>query len=277
MSDNIDRKTVEGFGDEWRRFDQSALDPAESEKLFERYFRIFPWDALPPDAAGFDMGCGSGRWARIAAKRVGRLLCVDASEAALHVARRNLAGSANCTLALGTVDALPMANDSMDFGYAIGVLHHVPDTAAGLRCCVEKLKPGAPFLLYLYYSLDNRPWWFRAIWRVSNLFRLIVSRLPFRLRLPVTQIIASLVYYPLARLSLIMERLGLPVSGIPLSSYRHSSFFTMRTDTLDRFGTRLEQRFSRQQVVEMMERSGLERIVVSEAVPYWTAVGYRGA
>ena len=51
----------------------------------------------------------------------------------------------------------------------------------------------------------------------------------------------------------------------------------MRTDTLDRFGTRLEQRFSRQQVLEMMERSGLERIVVSEAVPYWTAVGFRGA
>lgn len=277
MPENIDRRTVEGFGDEWRHYDQSELDSKEIRILFDRYFRIFPWDALPPDAVGFDIGCGSGRWARLVSPRIGLLYCIDASEAALRVARRNLASFPNCRFARASVDALPIEDGSMDFGYSLGVLHHLPDTADGLRHSVAKLKPGAPFLLYLYYALDNRPPWFRAVWRVSNLCRRMISRLPFGLRLPVSQVIACLLYFPLARLSLMLEGLGLPVFYIPLSAYRRSSFYTMRTDALDRFGTRLERRFSRQQIREMMEEAGLERIGFSESVPYWTAVGYKRA
>ncbi len=48
----------------------------------------------------------------------------------------------------------------------------------------------------------------------------------------------------------------------------------MRTDALDRFGTRLEQRFSREQIKVMMEKVGLERIEFSANMPFWCAVGY---
>ena len=51
----------------------------------------------------------------------------------------------------------------MDFGYALGVLHHVPNTQEGLNSCIKLLKPGAPFLVYLYYSFDNRPNWYRNL------------------------------------------------------------------------------------------------------------------
>lgn len=37
---------------------------------------------------------------------------------------------------------------SQDFGYCLGVLHHVPNTSASIRSCAELLKPGAPMLLY---------------------------------------------------------------------------------------------------------------------------------
>ena len=87
MSDNQDARTVAGFGDEWSRFDQSTLTDAELDELFDRYFSIFPWNMLPETAVGFDLGCGSGRWARRVAPRVGRLLCLDASREALSVAR----------------------------------------------------------------------------------------------------------------------------------------------------------------------------------------------
>ena len=58
---NVDYKTVEGFGDEWVRFDQSELPDLEHKALFESYFSIFPWYLLPKNAEGFDLGCGSGR------------------------------------------------------------------------------------------------------------------------------------------------------------------------------------------------------------------------
>ena len=60
---NLDKKTVKSFGDEWLRFDQSSLTLNESRKMFERYFSIFPRQELSSEADGFDMGCGSGRWA----------------------------------------------------------------------------------------------------------------------------------------------------------------------------------------------------------------------
>ena len=275
MSRNIDLITVEDFGKEWSRFDQSAVGDAELQAEFGRYFEVFPWSALPANAVGFDMGCGSGRWARIAAERVGLLHCIDASGAALDVARKNLQNVHNVEFHRASVDAIPLADNSMDFGYSLGVLHHIPDTGGALSSCVSKLKPGAPLLVYLYYSFDNRPFWFRATWKVSDAFRNIISRLPFSVKRVVTDIIAAIVYFPFAKFSLLAEKLDMDVDGIPLSTYRRHSFYTMRTDALDRFGTTLEQRFSKQQITELMENNELENIRFSEKEPYWCAVGFK--
>ena len=48
------------------------------------------------------------------------------------------------------------------------MLHHLNDTAEAIARCSRKLKPGAPLLLYLYYNFENRPWAYRAIWRLSD-------------------------------------------------------------------------------------------------------------
>lgn len=271
---NVDERTVEGFGDEWSRFDQSQMPEQEQAKIFASYFSIFPWDTLPQHAVGFDLGCGSGRWAKLVAPRVGKLHCIDPS-AALRVARKNLANSPNCELHSATVDAIPLEDASMDFGYSLGVLHHVPETEAGLRSCVSKLKPAAPFLVYLYYAFDNRPWWFRATWCLSDILRRRISRLPHGLRYALSQILAGCVYFPMARAALLAEKFGMDVRDFPLSAYRTLGFYTMRTDALDRFGTRLEHRFSRSRIKAMMESAGLEQIRFSEFEPFWCAVGYR--
>jgi hypothetical protein len=163
----------------------------------------------------------------------------------------------------------------MDFGYSLGVLHHIPDTAEGIRSCVNKIKPGAPFLVYLYYAFDNRPAWFRAIWKISDIFRRGISALPFGLKKLVTDLIAVLVYLPLAKTAAVLEKAGLNVESFPLSVYRHHSFYTMRTDALDRFGTPLEQRFTRAQITKMMTAAGLENIRFSDGFPFWCAVGFK--
>ena len=271
---NVDAKTVAGFGDEWQRFDQSEWPDDERARIFEMYFGIFPWPQLPPAAEGFDLGCGTGRWAQLVAPRVGRLHCIDPSDA-IEVARRNLAGQPNCVLYRATVDTIPLADDSMDFGYSLGVLHHVPDTEAGIRACVSKLKAGAPFLLYIYYAFDNRPAWYYPLWRASYGVRSVVSRMPSGLRYWTSNLLAATVYWPLARTALALEKAGVSVENFPLAAYRWRTFYNMRNDALDRFGTRLEQRFTKAQITAMMERSGLERITFAPGVPYWTAVGYR--
>jgi SAM-dependent methyltransferase len=271
---NIDDATVSGFGDEWSRFDQTGMSEEERRRIFENYFSIFPWVELPQHSVGFDLGCGSGRWASIVAPRVGLLHCIDPSDA-IDVAKRNLTAHTNCEFHRASVDSIPLADASMDFGYSLGVLHHIPDTLDAMSACVNKLKRGAPFLLYLYYALDNKPTWFRILWRISEQLRLFVSRLSFGPRYWVSQIIASLVYWPLARFAKLASSLGFDVSNYPLSIYRDRSFYVMRTDALDRFGTRLEQRFTRPQIQSMMMSAGLERISFREDTPYWCAIGYR--
>jgi SAM-dependent methyltransferase len=272
---NIDELTVEGFGAEWATFDQSAVAAEELERSFRAYFAVFPWDDLPASAEGFDLGCGSGRWARLVAPRVGLLHCIDASPKALEVARRALAEVPNCRLHLASVDTMPLAEGSMDFGYSLGVLHHVPATADAIASAAAALKPGAPLLLYLYYALENRPWWYRRLWRLSDRGRRLVSSMPHRAKLACTTMIAAIVYLPLARLARVLERRGSVVENWPLTYYRNLSFYTIRTDAYDRFGTRLEQRFTAAQIRAMMLSGGLENVVFSDRPPFWCAVGRR--
>ena len=159
------------------------------------------------------------------------------------------------------------------FAFSLGVLHHVPDTEAAIRAVAIKLKAGAPFLIYLYYALDNRPWWYRAIWHFSNVFRVIISALSPTVRLFISQIIAVFVYWPLARIAAFVERVGFSPAAMPLESYRHRKFYVMRTDAYDRFCTRLEQRFTREQIEQMLTSAGFNEIRFSNNVPYWCAVG----
>jgi SAM-dependent methyltransferase len=272
---NIDALVTTGFGDEWARFDQSALSPAERQRMFDAYFQIFPWHTLSAGAVGADFGCGSGRWAALVAPRAGRLYCIDASPRALDVARRNLAAFSNCEFVEADIGEVPLPKSCLDFGYSLGVLHHLPDTAAGLVSCVDKLKRGAPFLLYLYYRFDNRPAWYRGLWYCSDACRRVTSRLPFRIRATVSEVAAVCIYWPLARLASLLERAGMDVSRFPLAYYRSKPLYVMRTDALDRFGTRLEQRFTRHEIEEIMEKAGLTDVKFSDKAPFWCAVGVR--
>ncbi|HEY9874070.1 MAG TPA: class I SAM-dependent methyltransferase [Candidatus Obscuribacterales bacterium] len=275
MVENIEQHTVEGFGYEWTKFDQSEVSSIELAEIFDSCFSIFPWSRLTNESIGFDLGCGSGRWAKCVAPKVGVLHCIDASEAALKVAKKNLSHLDKCEVHQASVDKIPLPDESMDFGYSLGVLHHVPNTLDGIKACVAKLKPGAPFLLYLYYAFDNKPIWFRTIWQISDIIRRVISRLPHGVKYWISQFIAALVYFPLARFSLVMEKVGLDLDSVPLSAYRKRSFYVMRTDALDRFGTKLEQRFTKNEISQMMSAAGLENISFSDRAPYWCAVGYK--
>jgi SAM-dependent methyltransferase len=270
---NIDAGTVDSFGDEWSTFDQSRLSSSDLQRMFEDYFAIFPWEALPDDAIGADIGCGSGRWARLAALRASQLYCVDASFAATLVSHRNLRSSTKAWVLCASVDALPFREKSLDFGYSLGVLHHLPSTADAIRSCVRLLKPGAPFLLYLYYSFENRPVWYRALWRLSDLVRRTISSSPSFIKNAVTGLIAATVYWPLSRMAAIAERAGISIESWPLAHYRSHSLYTMRTDARDRFGTPLEHRFDLAEIKEMMSAAGLIDIVHSERPPFWCVVG----
>ena len=272
MMDNIDKKVVKDFGIEWDRFQQSELSLDELKKAWNPYFGIFPMDELHENSIGFDMGCGSGRWAQFIANRVGTLNCIDPSSQALEVAKKNLSEFSNINFINASVGDDILEEETQDFGYCLGVLHHVPDTLAGIKSCAMILKQNAPFLIYLYYDFENRSFVFKWIWKLSDLLRRVISQLPSKVKVIMAAIIALLVYFPLARFSLVLEKLGINVRGIPLSYYRDRHYYFMRTDALDRFGTRLEKRFSRQDITSMLTEAGFKDIKFSDNRPFWVCL-----
>jgi len=275
---NLDVRVATGFGRQWSTFrqDKDHLPYEQRAKIFDNYFHIFPWHLLPPGGGvGIDVGCGTGRWAIMVAPRVEHLHLLDASPEALAVARQNLSSAKNVSFHAASVAAIPLPSNSLDFAYALGVFHYLPDAQRAIGAIADKLRPGAPFLIYLYYALDNRPAWYRLLWRATDLTRVVVSRLPHPLRLVVSQTIAALVYWPLARGARLLSRLGMPLQSLPLSWYADKSFYVMRTDAYDRFCTRLEKRFSRVTLAQMLSRAGFENVRFSDRAPFWCAVGIR--
>jgi ubiquinone/menaquinone biosynthesis C-methylase UbiE len=269
---NIDKKVVDEFGKEWLKFNE--FSEGNIRLAAEEYFDIIDETIVNKHTYALDIGCGSGRWTKYLSSKAGFIESIDPSDA-IFAADKLLNDVENVRLTKASVDTLPFADESFDFAMSVGVLHHVPDTQQALKDCVKKVKKGGYFYVYLYYNLDKRGWWFTSLFKLSDIVRSIVSKLPGKLKKLVCDALAVIVYVPLVFSVKLFEFLGFSrlASQMPLSAYKNKSFFIMRNDALDRFGTRLEQRFSKKEVIEMMENAGLAKIVISPGVPFYHAIG----
>ena len=273
LGSNIDLTTVESFGEEWNAFHH--FDDAELKKIGDTYFDIITPAMLGPDKIAADFGCGTGRWSKYMHDKVGAVAAIDPSDAVL-AAGQLLQDTPNVHLYKASIDNLPFADNYFDFGFSLGVLHHIPDTARAMQACVEKIKPGGHFLVYLYYKLDNRGRLYRLLFGLSDLIRRVVCKMPSWLKKFACHMMAIFFYMPFVLFSRLLKLLGVPQkfrAKIPLHAYENTSFYIIRNDALDRFGTPLEQRFSKAEIQQMMEKAGLGDIVFSNQSPFWHAVG----
>lgn len=271
LGENIDNKTVESFGEEWTTFSQFSDE--EISKAGDQYFDIVD-DSWVRDKYILDVGCGTGRWTRYIASKAKFVEAIDPSKA-VYSAASMLQDYENTRISMAGVDTIPFEDNSFDFVFSLGVLHHIPDTAAAMKRCVEKLKPNGYFLVYLYYNFEQRGIVFKSIFWLSSLLRFLVSKLPATLKKRTCNLLAIVIYFPFIYLSKMIEFFGMKKlsNQIPLSYYKTHSTNIVFNDALDRFGTPLEQRFSREDIRTMMENAGLTDILFSENEPYWHAIG----
>lgn len=269
----MDPKTIASFGEEWNSFHR--FSEVDVMSLGDKYFDIVTVDMLNRDSVVIDIGCGSGRFIKYLKGKCKKITGVDPSSA-IFAADSLIGADENVELVQASTDNLPFPDGYFDFGYSLGVLHHIPDTQKALNDSVKKIKPGGYFLLYLYYNLDNRSFGFKTLFNLSNFIRLVVSKMPSQLKKVVCDILAVILYMPFVSLCRFLKMLGVSEKirkSIPLQIYESQSFYVIRNDSLDRFGTPLEQRFSRKQIESMMQKAGLSGIIFSEKTPFWHAAG----
>ena len=87
--DNLEKNVIKDFGNEWKTYNQSEVKKKELLQIFNNYFDIFPFNKISKNSVGFDMGCGSGRWSQFIAPKVKTLNCIDPSDEAIQVAKKN--------------------------------------------------------------------------------------------------------------------------------------------------------------------------------------------
>ena len=273
LNENIDLKTVESFGEEWEKFDEFNQD--EIENIGNEYFDIVPEEIFNNQKTlALDMGCGSGRWSIYLSSKVRSIEAIDPSKAIFSAAK--LANDIpNIQFSQASVDNIPFDDETFDFGMSLGVLHHIPDTQDALNKFAKKIKPNGYALIYLYYALDNRSSFYRFIFNLSSIARRVISRFPATLKKISCDIIAFTVYLPFIGLSWFVKL----ISGdtfykkVPLSYYLGKSLNVIRNDSLDRFGTPLEQRFTKVEIEQMMHKAGFGELIFSNKMPCWHVLG----
>lgn len=269
-------KVIRDFGDEWERFDFLDEERLRTlERQFDKYIAPLPEFLKRQDSLIIaDFGAGTGRWSHFLKMYASKLYVLEPSAKAFKVVSARFENQEKVVLLNESVESNHIPKSHLDLAVSLGVLHHIKDTGEAIRKVSEKIKPGGYFLGYLYYALENKSKLYRAIWKLSDLIRRSISNFPRPLKIVTSDLIALFIYWPLARLSRVVSTLKLPSSAIPLHHYENLSFHVMRNDALDRFGTSLENRFTKEQITEMLKKAGFEEssIGYSEEEPFWTFV-----
>src|SRR5262245_12371307 len=118
-----------------------------------------------------------------------RVVAVDASEAIEAAARNNPSGAA--LFVQGDVLQLPVATGAFDLVCCLGVLHHIEDTAGGLRQLIRAVRPGGWILVFLYHDPAEQGWARAALLRLVSAARRVTTRLPHGLLHGLTWLLAA--------------------------------------------------------------------------------------
>lgn len=253
---DVKRRTAESFAYEWKQF--GSLRP-EWRKNFLDYMQPHG----PEFFSGLsllDVGTGSGRHSREANALGARVVSVDLGDS-IDVARRNLPASVMTIQA--DAERLPFRPESFDFVMSVGVLHHLPDPERALGRLVEFVKPGGRLHVYLYWQPPQR--WHRLVLRGVSLMRRATTRMPHRVLHALCYPLAAALWvgwvlpYRLARSRPWLQRFA---EAFPLKTYADYPFSVLVSDQFDRLSAPIEHRFTREQVIEMLEGAGLQNPIV---------------
>lgn len=105
--------------------------------------------ALAPGLVAADLGAGTGFLTEELLARGAEVIAVDQSEAMLETLHRKLAPAAGGRLQVrvGTAEALPLPDASVDRVVANMFLHHVEDPAVAIREGARVLRPGGRIVI----------------------------------------------------------------------------------------------------------------------------------
>jgi SAM-dependent methyltransferase len=209
-------------------------------------------------ATVLDAGCGMGRYARVAHACGAELVVgVDLSWA-LRGARDVTRDCPSVRLVRGDLLNLPLADQSFDYIYSIGVLDHTPDPRRAFLGLARRLKPGGRIAVWVYERE-------RALLEgMKDAQRAVSTRLPLPVLLTMSRLMAPVggmkrrlmtsKAWPVRKLGVALHVLTLGVSMHPDAEVRVC-------DTLDWYAPKYMSRHTRSEVRGWFNEAGLIDVV----------------
>ncbi|MBU0460737.1 MAG: methyltransferase domain-containing protein [Nanoarchaeota archaeon] len=163
--------TTKRFSYEWKKFSH----------LHQEYEKQFlDWVKVPKEFFQnkiiLDAGCGKGRHSNYAAQYGAKqVIGIDLGES-IEVAYQNNKEKNNADFIQADIYNLPFKEETFDYAYSIGVLHHLPNPEQGFSKIVPKIKKNGHFSIWVYGKEGN------GLLKVMDPIRkYFISKLPLRI------------------------------------------------------------------------------------------------
>ena len=182
-------KYVDTFSMEWDKHKQTQLDSVSGltradEMFFER--TGFTKEEIKGKLI-LDAGCGIGRFTEVVKKYGGNIIGIDLSNS-VYFAVNNVP---DATIIQADIHNLPFKENSFDYVFSLGVIHHTSDTRKAFDCLARLVKIGGKMSVWVY---SNQGWKFKVYNMVADFYRIFTTRMPKNLLYMLSHLAIPLYY-----------------------------------------------------------------------------------
>jgi SAM-dependent methyltransferase len=264
------KRTLDSFSFQWNTFGEIYNN---YEKDFLDYIKPIGADFFR-GKLGLDGGCGFGRHLCFAAKYGAEMVGLDLSEA-VEAAYRNNKELKNVHIVQGDIYKPPFRENTFDFCYSIGVLHHLPDPPSGFRSLARFVKPGGVMFAWIYGPRQG------VSESVTVFLRKFTTRMNYKALYVLCLLIALSLrifsHYPYMLLSKFNSTKGI-TEKLPFKYYHNYPFKAVIGDTFDRLSVPLVYYYSGDEVNSWFKNSGFRDINIIRRYRHnesWRALGVK--
>jgi SAM-dependent methyltransferase len=222
-----------------------------------------------------DVGCGFGRHGFVASDCGAEVVGIDLS-GGVEVAYEHFGRRPNCHVVQGNAYERPLRDGLFDVVWSFGVLHHMPDPAAGFRALVDFAHPDGGLVAIWVYGYRGM----RFTYRLSHMRALhaVTRTLSGTARLRMSQVVAaglSAAYWEPLRL-LRAVGAGTLVERLPLKDYVVHGWKARVAGVHDRLSTPITHFHDRDELLEWLRVAHLTDVRVEDTDRRgWRASGRR--
>lgn len=257
-------RTASSYGYLWSRSGGLSEVGQPAPYHFDRVARAL--SLSPPQGSILDAGCGDGVDLANLGRRDGvEVVGVELSDGGCRASLERSLALPTTHVVQADLCQLPFGDDSFDFVYSYGVLHHLPSPKDGVQELVRVLKPARRVAAYVYEDFSDRAAGWRWLLAAVSQLRRITPRLSHALLYRACRV-ASPLHYALFTIPFRMFRrvpgLAALASGLP---YRHATGpFSLAGDLYDRFSAPIERRYSPAGARALFEDVGLQDVITTK-------------